>query len=103
MSPCGNPPHSEADFYPFLGEVGKRLMTLHIIRANYYRLVILKTALLEECGDALLNPGAVGDKGGQWIVEVGPAMRPKGLVGNATMDVFAEHSLKAGHSMASIT
>jgi hypothetical protein len=34
------------------------------MRANHNRLIILKTALADECGDALLNTWAIGNKGG---------------------------------------
>jgi hypothetical protein len=37
---------------------------LPIMRANHNRLIILKTALADECGDALLNTWAIGNKGG---------------------------------------
>jgi hypothetical protein len=37
---------------------------LPIMRANHNHLIILKTALPDECGDALLNTWAIGNKGG---------------------------------------
>jgi hypothetical protein len=59
------------------------------MRSDNNRLVILKTALLDEVGNARLNTWAMGDKGGERVVEVRRAVRSECLVGNATMDRFA--------------
>jgi hypothetical protein len=59
------------------------------MRSNHNRLIILKTALPDKCGDALLNTWAIGNKGGQRVVKVRNAVRPKCLVGDTTMNVFS--------------
>jgi hypothetical protein len=65
--------------------------------------ILLKTALHDEGGDARLNPGAMGDKGGQRVMKIRPAVRPKGLIGNTTMDVFAiDDRQKPDHPLAFI-
>jgi hypothetical protein len=44
--------------------------------ANHNRLIILKTTLPDKFGDALLNTWAMGDKGGQKVMKVCPAVCP---------------------------
>ena len=61
------------------------------MRSNHNRLILLKTALIDQCGDALFNTVAIGDKGRERIVKVRTEVRPEGLVGNATGDLFVIH------------
>jgi hypothetical protein len=59
------------------------------MRPDHYRLILLKTAQRNEFPDARLNTWTMGDKGRERVVKVRPAVRSQGLVGNATMDLFA--------------
>jgi hypothetical protein len=67
------------------------------MRSNHHRLIILKTALPDKGGDALLNPWAMGEKGGQRVVKVRTAVRPEGLVGDATVDFFVMYDRQKPH------
>ena len=57
-----------------------------IIRAHHHRLLILKTALPDEGGEARLNTGAMGDKGGHHVVKICRTMGPERLVRHAARD-----------------
>ena len=59
------------------------------MRSDDNRLILLKTALPDEVGDVRFNMVAMGDKGGQRVVKIRREVRPEGLIGNATMDLFA--------------
>jgi hypothetical protein len=61
----------------------------HIMRSHHNRCILLKTALPDKCGDALLNTLAIGDKGGERVMKVRTEVRPEGLVGNATGDLLS--------------
>jgi hypothetical protein len=66
--------------------------------ANDNRLIILKTALPDKCRDTLLNPWAMGEKGGQRAVKVRAVVRPEGLIGDATVDLFVMHDSQKPHN-----